>query len=118
LLAYLLHRPKNNRLVGGATHYMTDQRFLFNTFKDVTPGSWKVNGVGSTQLNVLGIGSIAIHSFVDGKKIEGELCDVLHVPGMGTNLFSIGIATKGGIKVNFTKDKACFTKSGIQILSS
>lgn len=30
--------------------------------------------------------------------------------------FSIGFATEGGIEVNFTEDKARFTKSGIQIL--
>jgi hypothetical protein len=95
---------------------MSDQRFFFNTFKDVKPGSWKVNVVG-TQLNVLGIESIAIHSFVEGKKIEGELCDDLYVPGLGTYFFSIGFATEVGIGVNFTEDKARFTKSGIQIMS-
>lgn len=96
---------------------MTDQRFFFNTFKDVTPGIWKANGVSSTQLNVLGIGSIAIHSIVGRNKIEGELSLSCTSQDCEQIYFFIGIATEGGIEVNFPEDKARFTKSGIQILS-
>lgn len=101
----------------GATHHMTDQRSFFSSFKEIAPDTWKVNGIGSSQLNALGIGNIPVHSYVQGVRRNGELQDVLFVPGLGTNLFSIGIATDSGIDVHFIKDTVAFMKNGQEIMS-
>lgn len=116
-LCFVARKPTDWYADSGATHHMTDQRSFFTTFREVPPGTWKVNGVGSTQLETCGVGNIPIHSFVYGEKKEGELRDVLFVPGLGTNLFSIGMATDTGINVNFTQDKVAFFKSDTQIMS-
>ena len=116
-LCFVTRKPTDWYADSGATYHMTDQRSFFTTFKEVPPGTWKVNGVGNAQLDTLGIGNIPIHSFVHGEKNEGELRDVLYVPGLGTNLFSIGIATDAGVNVNFTKDKVDFIKNNKKIMS-
>ena len=72
---------------------MTDQRSFFSSFKEIDCETWKVNGIGGAQLNAMGIGTIPVYSYVHGERKNGEFHDVLFVPGLGTNLFSIGIAT-------------------------
>jgi hypothetical protein len=79
--------------------------------------TWKVNGIGGAQLNALGIGTIPIHSYVHGERKNGEFHDVLFVPGLGTNLFSIGTATDTGIDAHFIKDTVAFVKNGTEIMS-
>jgi hypothetical protein len=101
----------------GATQHMSDQRFFFNTFKDVKPGSWKVNSFG-TQLNVLGIASLAINSFVDGKKIERELCDVLYVPGLETYFFPSDSPPKEELKSTSPKTKPALQKAASRSCSA
>ena len=96
---------------------MTDQRSFFTDFKDVPSGTWTVNGVGSTKLDALGIGSIPITSFVHGNKISGVLQEVLYIPKLGTNFFSIGIANEAGIDVHFFKNTAIFTKNEAVIMT-
>jgi hypothetical protein len=69
---------------------MTERKYFFSSLKSVDPGSWKVHGIGSIKLDVLGVGDIEIESYVDGKRIIGKLNDVLFVPELGANLFSLG----------------------------
>ena len=116
-LCFVARKPMDWYANSGATHHMTDQRSFFTIFKEVPPGTWKVNGVGNTQLDTRGIGTVPIHSFVHGVKVEGELLDVLYVPDLGTNLFSIGTATDTGTEVHFTQDKVAFFKNNQQIMS-
>lgn len=84
---------------------MTDQKSFFTTFKELETGKWSVTGIGGTQLQALGIGDINVTSHVDGKTLSGTLKEVLYVPGIGTNLFSIGTATDAGINVSFSLNK-------------
>jgi hypothetical protein len=89
----------------GATQHMTDQRHLFNSFIPVTTGNRPVIGIGTDNapLNVQGHGTIKIRSKVDGTWHEGTLHNVLYVPNIGVNLFSIGAAADMGL--TFTIDK-------------
>ena len=89
----------------GATQHMTDQRHLFNSFIPVTTGNRPVIGIGTDNapLNVQGHGTIKIGSKVDGAWHEGTLHNVLYVPNIGVNLFSIGAAADMGL--TFTIDK-------------
>ena len=88
---------------------MTDQRSFFTTYNSVLPGSWKVNGIGGIQLQVEGTGDIEVESEVDGQQLDIVFRDVLFVPGIGINLFSIGAATKNGSKAEFSDTKVLTT---------
>lgn len=78
---------------------------------------WYDNGIGGTKLNASGIGTIPVHSYVRGERRNGEFHYVPFVPGLGTNLFSIGIATDSGKTAHFIKDTVAFVKNGIEIMS-
>jgi len=41
------------------------------------------------------------------------LSDVLHVPNIRTNLISVALLSKGGIKVSFESDKIVMTKDNV-----
>jgi hypothetical protein len=40
-------------------------------------------------------------------KLEGTFHDVVYVPGLGINLFSIGAATDCNVNVEFTDTQVC-----------
>ncbi len=95
---------------------MSEHRQFFTNFQEVPPGSWRVNGIGSAQLMVLGTGNIEIISFVNGQRKEGVLKNVLFVPGLGTNLFSIGTAADLGITAHFIDNKVSFKNNNNDIM--
>jgi len=43
------------------------------------------------------------------------LSDVLHVPNIRTNLISMALLSKGGIKVSFESDKIVLTKYNMKL---
>ena len=53
----------------------------------------------------MGIGDIRIKIQTEGVEAIGTLKDVLYVPALGINLFSISTATKNGLKAHFHDDK-------------
>ena len=59
---------------------------------------------------------VSIVSHLHGKTIRGEFKDVLYVPKLGTNLFSIGAATDSGIDANFRKDAVVFLKNNLEVM--
>lgn len=76
-----------------ATDHMSDQLHIFNVFTAVTPGDWKIKGIGTNSaLQVHGYGTFKIRSKVDGIWYDGILEKVLYVPNLGITLFSIGTA--------------------------
>lgn len=85
----------------GATHHMTDQRSTLWNFEPVVANSWSVEGIGGVKLFVHGKWDIHLTSKVNGKTLRGTIREVLYVPDIGTNLFSIGNATKTGSEVFF-----------------
>lgn len=86
----------------GATDHMSDQANIFSDFTPVTPGHWKVKGIGvNSSLQVHGYGTVAVRSKVDGITYDGSLERVLYVPNLGVTLFSIGVATDLGCVVTF-----------------
>jgi len=82
-----------------ATSHMTYKREFFSSFESIPPGTWKVTGIGGVELEATGKGSINITSLVNGQKIEGTFNNVLLVPGLAVNLFSVGLATEAGVEV-------------------
>lgn len=84
---------------------MTGHRHFFSSFVSVTH-EWNVKGVGTElqPLTVTGKGNIKIQIKIGNDVRYGTLQDVLYVPGIGVNLFSIGKATDHGIKSKFEKE--------------
>ncbi|XP_045024030.1 uncharacterized protein LOC123469143 [Daphnia magna] len=75
-----------------ASNHMTDKREFFTTFKEIPPGTWKVTGIGGVELHAVGKGNINVVSTVNGEEIRGIFHDVLYVPNLKVNLFSVGTA--------------------------
>lgn len=97
----------------GATQHMTDQLSTLVNFSSVESETWTVAGIGNTQLTVQGRGDVEVLSIVNGKTRVGVFKGVLYVPGLGTNLFSIGSATEAGAEVYFIDEKVSFTRQGV-----
>ena len=87
---------------------MSDQRNLFEAFTPVEAGTWSIIGIGDNHLEVRGRGNIKIIIDIDGSKTTRNIRDVLYVPGLGTNLFSIGAATEHGLEARFQGDQVRF----------
>ena len=96
---------------------MSHKREFFTDFKPIPLGNWKVKGIGGTVLHATGYGNIPIKSTIDGQELDGVLEDVLYVPGLGANLFSIGSTTDAGVQVTFVDDSAVFKKNGRKIMT-
>ena len=89
----------------GATSHMTDQRSMLTNFTPIQPGTRSVKGIGGTSLSVLGTGNVEIFALIDGTVHPTVINDVLYVPTLGANLYSIAAATASGIKAYFVEDE-------------
>ena len=96
----------------GATRHMTHQKSVLKNFIPVEPESWFVTGIGNTRLPVRGKGEIEAKSTINGITAVIHIPNVLYIPKLGTNLFSIGAATSQGVKAIFTNDEVHFYKDG------
>ncbi len=99
----------------GATQHMSDKKNLFENSTPIQPGSWSIAGIGDTHLQVLGKGHIRATINVKGETSTRLIEDVLYVPGLGTNLFSIGAATSSGLEARFSDDQV-FLYRGNQLV--
>ena len=90
----------------GATRHMTDQRNILWNFKpdDSTPRY--VTGIGNTQLLTEGQGDVKATTMINGTEVPITIKNVLFVPKLGTNLFSIGTSTNEGVEAVFTNNEA------------
>ncbi|UYV77601.1 hypothetical protein LAZ67_15001684 [Cordylochernes scorpioides] len=78
----------------GATDHMTFRREWFSTFEEIPEGVHPVCLGDGKKIYAKGKGNIDILSYVDSQKINATLLDVLYIPELETNLFSISTATK------------------------
>ncbi|UYV67002.1 hypothetical protein LAZ67_4003628, partial [Cordylochernes scorpioides] len=80
-----------------ATDHMTFRREWFSTFEEIPEGVHPVCLGDGKKIYAKGKGNIDILSYVDSQKINATLLDVLYIPELETNLFSISTATKHGL---------------------
>ena len=85
----------------GATEHMSKERHWFTDFQPIAHGVYPVRSANKVQEPMFcrGKGNITVRSQVGKKWITLVLTDVLYVPDLGRNLFSIREATKKGAKV-------------------
>ncbi|XP_046452782.1 uncharacterized protein LOC124200559 [Daphnia pulex] len=101
----------------GASKHMSDQRSFFTTFKPIKAGTWSVKGIGDSELDALGVGNIDVIVEVDQTTTSKTLTEVLYVPGLGSNLFSVSAATANGLIVTFDDNKVLFKRNGETVLT-
>ena len=91
-------------LDSGASHHMTSHRGWFSEF---TPMSGEVK-IAKGVVKSLGTGTIRIKYF-NGKQWEsGILLDVIYVPDLDNNLFSLNHALDQGLRIEATSDSTSF----------
>ena len=97
----------------GATSHMSDQQQFFDTLEMIDTGTRTVSGVGGVSLPVRGRGDIRIETTLNGTTRTGLIKDVLYLPNLGTNLFSIGTATENGTEIQFNNNQVHFSRLGV-----
>ena len=85
---------------------MTPRREWFDSLQEIPEGCFTVNIANKDSLSARGKGSVTVEAVVEGKKLTHTLSDVLFVPGLSKNLFSISKATSNGCTA-IMKDKQC-----------
>ncbi|UYV73254.1 hypothetical protein LAZ67_10002363, partial [Cordylochernes scorpioides] len=95
----------------GATDHMTFRREWFSTFEEIPEGVHPVCLGDGKKIYAKGKGNIDILSYVDSQKINATLLDVLYIPELETNLFSISTATKHGLTLICKGNQIKLTKN-------
>jgi transposase InsO family protein len=108
LIAYESNTDWNQEWVAdsGATHHMTPRREWFESLEEIPEGCFNINIANKDSLSARGRGSITVEAVVEGRKQTHTLSDVLFVPGLSKNLFSISKAASNGCTAIMT-DKQC-----------
>ena len=88
----------------GATEHMSDNRAAFIDFQEVPKGTWPVAITNDQSLWVQGKGNIRIKRRAHNQWLDGILHNVLYIPELRTNLFSIGRAADRGIVTIYRKN--------------
>lgn len=87
----------------GASTHMTYRKDFFETYEEVENS--KVYLGSGQSLEVHGKGCINIQKQVRGKWLDARIENVLHIPQLTKNLFSEGVITSRGMKINKVGDK-------------
>jgi hypothetical protein len=95
----------------GCTEHMCQDRSVFSTYRDISSEQRLVEGIGGIKLQAAGVGDIVIKVWNNGTYHLGILKGVIHVPGLGRNLFSSYVAAQ---KKMYTLHK----ENGCQILEN
>lgn len=66
-------------------------------------------------MDALGIGNIEVLVEVDKVTTSKTLTEVLYVPGLGSNLFSVGAATANGLVATFDDNKVIISYAAFLI---
>lgn len=97
----------------GCSRHSFADRSVFTTYEKVQ--SRPIKGIGGSQVQPLGRGTITLDCLVNGKCVEVSLANVLHVPDMGVNLLSVGKLLDADIAVAFQKAGCSLTKGDLKL---
>lgn len=90
-------------LDSGASKHMSFQKHWFSKLNETNE---TVCLGDNSMCEVKGRGTIYIQKYVNGKWIDGRIDDVLYVPDLKRNLFSIGVITQKGFNLRLTSENA------------
>uniref|UniRef100_A0A1I8J229 Integrase catalytic domain-containing protein n=1 Tax=Macrostomum lignano TaxID=282301 RepID=A0A1I8J229_9PLAT len=88
----------------GATNHMTNDRTNFEKFEDFSVLE-NISLADGHKLEATGKGTVRLYINTGSGKKLCELSDVLYVPLMEQNLFSVSAVTRKGFSVQFSDDK-------------
>ena len=100
----------------GSSHHMSDQRSWFTNFTPVHPGTWPVQAVGGHTTFVEGIGDIPIEINIRNQWERGLLTDVLYVPTLQRNLFSVSSAACKNVDTLYNKNGCQMLADGVVVM--
>jgi transposase InsO family protein len=89
----------------GATHHMKGRFEWFSEFKPIPDGQWPIIGISSKPIYARGIGRISIDRCINGIWKTGSLDEVLFIPDLASNLFSLSRVATRGVNTLCTHDK-------------
>ena len=103
-------RPSHQRWVidSGATEHMASEKDLFSSYKEIT-AQQKVCVTDGRSLHAVGVGTIHVRVRRRNTFVTTPISDVLHVPGLQTNLFSVRSAAQKDLIVQFGHSR-CWIK--------
>lgn len=88
-----------------ASKHMSHRRDWFTTFHTGGAGNNSVQIRDNSQIEVEGYGDIKVLALVNGEWEPRTIENVLYVPKLKKNLFSVGATTNKNLKAIFCKDK-------------
>lgn len=94
----------------GASKHITYRREWLSDFRPLNNVSVSLGDNGIYQ--ALGSGTVFIERLIDGNWQSGRIDDVLYVPQIKKNLFSVGICTTKGFNVFFSDRQVSFLRNG------
>ena len=83
----------------GATSHYTNNREWMSEYHTISPRT--IVGHSGVGLKAIGQGNVAVDMVVDGESSTILLQDVLYVPGIIENLFSVRCALCKGCEIHF-----------------
>ncbi|CAH9079575.1 unnamed protein product [Cuscuta epithymum] len=96
----------------GATRHICQDKSVFSSYTPIGDEEEYVHLGDSRTTQVHGKGKVNI-KLTSGKTLS--LTDVLHVPEIRTNLISVSLLGRAGVKASFESDKVVLTKNNIFI---
>lgn len=101
-----------------ASDHMTNQREWFSVLKEFQkPVDIKIGNGDNIQ--ALGKGNIEIETFVNNETITVIIYDVLFIPDLKQNLFSVKLAAKQGVDFSITDNvKNCLFTCGNKVIAT
>lgn len=87
----------------GASRHITHRREWFSSYRQIADGGTISLG-DNKKCEIVGEGDIYIDKYVNGKWCAARITDVLYVPSIKKNLFSVGVCTSRGLEVVFRDD--------------
>ncbi|XP_071575148.1 uncharacterized protein [Temnothorax nylanderi] len=95
----------------GASEHITSRRDWFEELRSVTGETVLLGDDGECE--VTGIGKIRIEKYANGEWNSGVIENVLLVPRVTRNLFSVGVCTKKGFRVGFENGVVEVSRGGV-----
>ena len=95
----------------GASAHISLRREWFDDYHPRRDGSTVVLG-DNRECAVVGEGNIRIERLTEGEWKQARIENVLYVPDMGKNLYSVVAATARNVNIKFEKDSVTFYRNG------
>lgn len=99
----------------GASQHMTFRREWLRDFRELPLGEHEVALGDDKVCYALGVGTVDIEKFVNGKWIASHIKTVLYVPELKKNLFSVGACARKKIGVYFFDEYVKFDNRGFTV---